>query len=69
MTDVEPWTGKDPAATLTSYIHDIGRTILPTNPAEAVGWLQKAFSLSECDSENDGSDMGKLKVRESLASF
>ncbi|KAF8919157.1 hypothetical protein CPB85DRAFT_1429788 [Mucidula mucida] len=48
---------------LALKFHDIGRTILPTNPAEAVGWLQKAFSLSDCASENDGSDMGgKLKI-------
>ncbi|KAF8919136.1 hypothetical protein CPB85DRAFT_1429768 [Mucidula mucida] len=48
---------------LALKFHDIGRTILPNNPAEAVGWLQKAFSLSECDSESEGSDMGgKLKI-------
>ncbi|KAF9036527.1 hypothetical protein BDZ89DRAFT_1222819, partial [Hymenopellis radicata] len=28
-----------------------------------VGWLQKAFSLSDCESESDGADIGgRLKV-------
>ncbi|KAF9029885.1 SPO22-domain-containing protein [Hymenopellis radicata] len=48
---------------LALKFHEIGRTLLPTNHAEAVGWLQKAFSLSDCESESDGADIGgKLKI-------